>query len=275
LKEAGYIESENVTILYRWAEGQFDLLPTLASELARHGVALIAAGATNAAFAAKAATSTIPVLFVIPEDPVRLGLLANIARPEANITGVNLLTAEVAAKRLALLRQLIPGATHVAALVNPADTSTSKSTLREVETAAQTMGLQVEVALARTRSEIDAVFADFALKRPDVLFLGNDPFFTSRRVQLANLASRHAIPMSTGTREITEVGGLMSYGANIPDAWRQVGIYAGRILKGTKPADLPVMQATKLELVINAQTARTLGVAVPSSLLALADEVIE
>jgi len=275
LKETGYVEGENLTIAYRWAEGQFDRLPALAAELVRRQVAVIAAGATSAAFAAKAATTTIPILFVIPEDPVGLGLVASLARPGGNMTGVNLLAAEVVAKRLELLRALIPGAARVAVLINPADAKTSESTLRDVDTAARAIGLQIQVARARTIGEVDAAFAAFARERPDALILGADAFFTSRRIQLANLASRHAIPMTSATREITDVGGLMSYGANIPDAWRQVGAYTGRILKGAKPADLPVVQATKLELVINAQTARILGLTVPASLLATADEVIE
>jgi putative ABC transport system substrate-binding protein len=275
LKETGYVEGENLVITYRWAEGQFDRLPALATELVRRQVAVIATGATSAAFAAKAATTTIPALFVIPEDPVGLGLVASLARPGGNMTGVNLLSAEVVAKRLELLRELIPGAARVAVLINPADAKTSDSTLRDVDQAARTIGLQIQVARARTSGEIDAAFAAFARERPDALFVSTDPFFTSRRVQLANLASRHAIPMTSGTREITDVGGLISYGANIPDAWRQVGAYAGRILKGAKPGDLPVVQATKLELVINAQAARILGLTVPASLLATADEVIE
>ena len=275
LKETGYVEGDNVTVAYRWAEGQFDRLPALATELVNRQVAVIAAGATAGAFAAKAATATIPILFVIPEDPIGLGLVASLARPEGNITGVNLLTAEVAAKRLELLREMIPAVARVAVLVNPADAKTTETTLREVATAAHSIGLQVQVARARTIGEIDAAFATFARERPDALFLGNDPFFTSWRIQLVNSASRHAIPMTSGTREITEVGGLMSYGASIPDGWRQVGAYAGRILKGSKTIDLPVVQATKLELVINAQTARILGLTVPASLLATADEVID
>ena len=275
LKETGYTEGENLTIAYRWAEGQFDRLPALASELVRRQVSVIAAGATAAAFAAKAATKTIPVLFIIPEDPVGLGLVASLARPGGNVTGVNLLSAEVAAKRLELLRQLVPAARRLAVLINPADAKTSDSTLRDVDEAARTVGMQIQVVRARSIGEIDAVFASFAREMPDALFVGTDPFFTSRRVQLANWTSRHAIPMTSGTREITDVGGLMSYGANIPDAWRQIGVYAELILKGAKPGDLPVVQATKLELVINAQTARILGLAIPPSLLATANEVIE
>jgi putative ABC transport system substrate-binding protein len=275
LKEAGYVEGDNLTIVYRWAEGQFDHLPAMAAELVGRRVSVIATGATSAALAAKAATMTIPVLFIVADDPVALGLVASVARPGRNVTGVNLLSAEVASKRLEFLRELIPGAARVALLINPADANTSESILREVDTAARAIGLSIEVHRARTIGEIDAAFATFARQRPDALFLGTDPFFTGRRVQLANLAARHAIPMASATREITDVGGLMSYGANIPDAWRQVGAYAGRILKGEKPANLPVVQATKLELVVNAQTARILGLTVPPTLLAAADEVIE
>jgi putative tryptophan/tyrosine transport system substrate-binding protein len=275
LKEMGYAEGENLTIAYRWADGQFDRLPTLAGELVRRQVAVIAVGATAAAFAAKAATTTIPILFITPEDPVGLGLVASLAHPGGNMTGVNLLSAEVVEKRLELLRELVPAARRIAVLINPADAKTSEATLRDVDEAARKIGLQVQVARARTVGEIDATFTAFTREPPDALFVGTDPFFTSRRIQLANWASRHAIPMTSGTREITDVGGLMSYGANIPDAWRQIGIYAGRVLKGVKPADLPVVQATKLELVINAQTARILGLALPVSLLATADEVIE
>jgi putative tryptophan/tyrosine transport system substrate-binding protein len=275
LKEMGYAEGENLTIAYRWAEGQFDRLPTLAGELVRRQVAVIAAGATAAAFAAKAATTTIPIVFISPEDPVGLGLVASLAHPGGNMTGVNLLSAEVVEKRLDLLREMVPAARRLAVLINPADAKTSETTLRDVDKAARTIGLQVQVARARTIAEIDAAFTAFAREPPDALFVSTDPFFTSRRIQLANWASRHAIPMTSGTREITDVGGLMSYGANIPDAWRQIGVYAGRILKGAKPADLPVVQSTKLELVINAQTARIVGLALPASLLATADEVIE
>ena len=274
-RRAPFVEGENLTIAYRWAEGRFDQLPALAAELVRRPVAVIVAGATSAAFAAKAATTTIPITFIIPEDPVGLGFVTSLARPGGNMTGVNLLSSEVTAKRLELLRVLLPDACHVVVLVNPADATTTGSTLRDVEAAATALGLQTHTVRARTPAEIDAAFADFAQARPDALFVGADPFFTSRRVQLANLASRHAMPMSAATREITDAGGLVSYGPNIPDEWRQVGVYVGRILKGAKPADLPVVQATKLELVINAQTARTLDLTVPPALLATADEVIE
>jgi len=218
---------------------------------------------------------TIPITFVIGEDPVRLGVVASLSRPGGNATGVNLVSVELAAKRLELLRELLPRSTRVAVLVNPADATTADSTLKDVEPAARAIGLQIQVLDARTGAEIDAAFATIARERPDAIFVASDPFFTSRRVQLANLASRHVIPMICGTREITEVGGLLSYGSNIPDAWRQLGTYAGRFLNGAKPADLPVVQASKFELVINAQTARILGLTVPPALLARADEVIE
>jgi putative tryptophan/tyrosine transport system substrate-binding protein len=218
LKEAGYVEGENLTV-YRWAEGQFEQLPAMAAELVGRRVRVIAAGATGAALAAKAATTTIPILFIVAEDPVGLGLVTSVARPGGNVTGVNLLSAEVASKRLEFLRELIPGAARVALLINPADANTSESIMREVDAAARAIGVNIEVHRARTIGEIDAAFAAFARERPDALFLGTDPFFTGRRVQLANLASRHAIPMASATREITDAGGLMSYGANIPDAW--------------------------------------------------------
>jgi putative tryptophan/tyrosine transport system substrate-binding protein len=275
LKEVGYVESENVMITFRFAENQTDRLPKLAAELVGSRVAVIAAANSTSALAAKAATSIIPVVFISPEDPVRLGLVTSLAKPGANLTGINLLSGELVAKRLELMRELVPGAARVAVLVNPANASTTETTLRDVDTAARTMGLQIQILKAGTGEEIDAAFATLARERPNALFVGNDPFFTSRRVQIAILAAHHAIPSTYGTREITEVGGLMSYGANIPDGWHQAGVYVGRVLKGAKAADLPVVQSTKLELVINAQTARTLGLAVPSSLLAVADEVIE
>ena len=273
LKDAGYVEGENVAIAYRFAENQSDRLPELAADLVRRQVAVIAA-IGNAPLVAKAATTTIPIVFIVGEDPVGLGLVASLARPSGNLTGVNFVSAELVAKRLELLRELVPTATRVAMLVNPAF-FLAKTTVRDAEAAARAIGVQIHVLNASTSRDIDVAFATFVRERPDALFVGNDPFFTSRRVQLANLAARHAVPMTTGTREISEAGGLMSYGANIADAWRQVGIYTGRILAGAKPADLPVVQATKIELVINLQTARILGLTVPPALIARADEVIE
>ena len=276
LKDTGYVEGENVAIEHRWAEGQFDRLPALAAELVRRGVAVIATnGGPAAAFAAKAATTTIPIVFIVGEDPAKLGLVASLARPGGNLTGVNLVVGELTAKRLGFLRELMPGAARVAVLVNPPNTRNAETTLRDVEPAARAMGLQTQVLNASTSREIDAAFATFVRERSEALFVGNDPYLTSRRVQLVHLATRHAIPAAFPGREFPEIGGLMSYGVNITDALRQLGVYAGRILKGAKPTDFPVVQSTKFELVINAQTARTLGIAVPPSLLSVADEVIE
>ena len=277
LKETGFVEGENVAIEYRWAEGQYDRLPTLAAELVRRQLALIVAtGGTVTPLAAKAATATIPILFIVPEDPVKLGLVASLARPDGNMTGINIFNLELTAKRLELLRQLVPGADLVAVLVNPANaTATSETTLRDVEAAARTLGLQIQVRNASTSLEINAAFAGFGRERPDALFVGGDPFFNSRRVQFATLTAHYSIPTAYTSRDYAEAGGLMSYGASFTDSFRQAGAYAGRILKGAKPADLPVVQPSKFELVINAQTARMLGLAVPPTLLALADEVIE
>jgi putative ABC transport system substrate-binding protein len=274
LKDTGYVGGENVTIEYRWAEGQFDRLPALAAELVRRQVAVIVAGNFASALAAKAATTTIPIVFAVAEDPVRLGLVASLARPDSNLTGINFFNVEVTAKRLELLRELVPGAARVAVLVNPANPAT-ETTLKGTELAARAMGLQLQVFNASTSREIDAAFPSLVRERPDALFVGGDAFFTGRRVQLVNTAARHAVPAAYSAREFPEVGVLMSYGGNVPDAYRQVGVYAARILKGAKPGDLPVVQSSKFELVINAQTARTLGLTVPPSLLATADEVIE
>jgi putative ABC transport system substrate-binding protein len=273
LRETGYVEGGNVTIEYRWAEGQYDRLPALAVELVRRGVAVIAAP-QNAALPAKAATTTIPIVFIVGEDPVRIGLVASLARPGGNLTGVNILTGELGAKRLELLRALVPAATRLAVLVNPTNPAI-ETTLRDVVPAARTLGLQTQVLEASTSREISTAFATLVRERPDALFVGGDSLFTSRRVQLATLAARHAIPTTFSNRGFAEVGGLMSYGSAFADGFRQVGIYAGRILKGAKPADLPVVQASKFELVINAETARILGLTVPATLLATADEVIE
>jgi ABC-type uncharacterized transport system substrate-binding protein len=276
LKDAGYVEGENVVIEYRWAEGQIDRLPALAAELVRRRVAVITTGGgPAAALAAKAATTTIPIVFVVGEDPVKLGLVASLARPGGNLTGINLVIGELTAKRLGLLRELVPGAARVAVLVNPANTANAETTLRDVEPAARAMGLQIQILKASTSREIEAAFATFVGERPDALFVGNDTFLLSRRVQLVHLATRHAIPATYTARDFAEVGGLMSYGSNITDAYRQIGVYAGRILKGAKPAELPVVQSTKFELVINLPTARMLGLTVPDKLLAAADEVIE
>ena len=275
LKDTDHVEGENVTVVYRWAENQVDQLPALAAELVRRQVSVIATGNSLSAFAAKAATTTIPIVFSVNEDPVNLGLVASLARPGGNLTGINFFTSELAAKRLELLRDLVPSATRVAVLVNPANPANTETTLRDVTTAARAMGLHIQVVRASTSREINAAFAGFGRERPDALFLAGDGLFTNRRVQLVSLAARHAIPAAFASREIAVAGGLMSYGSNVADAWRQVGVYVGRILKGAKPADLPVTQANKFELVINAETARMLGLTVPPTLLATADEVIE
>jgi len=273
LKDAGFVEGQNAAIEYRWAENQLDRLPELAADLVRRQVAVIVAPAGLApALAAKAATKTIPIVFVIADDPVRLGLVASLARPGGNLTGINFLSGELTAKRLELLRELMPSATRVAVLVNPANAENPE---REVETAARSIGLQIQTLNASTIREINAAFATFVRERPDAVFVGLDPFFNSRRIQLVQLAARYAIPASYPARDFAEAGGLMSYGADIADAWRQAGSYAGRILKGAKAADLPVVQSSKFELVFNVQTATMLGLTVPDKLLVAADEVIE
>jgi putative tryptophan/tyrosine transport system substrate-binding protein len=274
-KDSGYVERENVAIEYRWAENQLDRLPELAAELVRRRVAVIATPTTYPALAAKAATTTIPIVFIAPEDPVRLGLVASLARPSGNLTGINLFSGELAAKRLEFLREMVPGAARIALLVNPANVLTTETTLRDVQSAAGAMGLQIQVLNASTIREINAAFATLVRERPDAVFVGLDVFLNSRRAQLVNLASRHAVPATFANRDFAEIGGLMSYGTNIADAFRHVGVYAGRILKGAKPADLPVVQSNKFELVINAQTATMLGLTVPEKLLVAADEVIE
>jgi ABC-type uncharacterized transport system substrate-binding protein len=275
LKEVGYVEGETVTVVYRWAEGQNDRLLELAAELVQRKVSVIASIAPAATFAAKAATGTIPIVFAVNEDPVRLGLVASLARPGGNATGINFLSAEIGAKRLNLLRELVPRAARVAVLVNPANPTSTESTLKDVATAARAMGIQTQVLNAGTGSEINAAFATFVPEKADALLVAGDGFFSSRRVQLVHLATRHVVPTIYSQREFTDIGGLMSYGPNLADVFRQVGVYVGRILKGAKPADLPVMQSAKFELIINAETARLLGLTVPPTLLATADEVIE
>jgi putative ABC transport system substrate-binding protein len=275
LKETGYVEGENIAIDYRWAE-QMERLPELAAQLVRRQVAVIVtAGGLATALAAKDATTTIPIVFGVSDDPVKHGLVASLARPGGNLTGVNFLSTELTAKRLELLREMLPTASRIAVLVNPANTGNTSTTLREVEAAGRAIGFQTQIVNAGTSREIDTAFAAFARERPDAVFLGQDAFFNGRRLQLANWAARHALPMTSGSRDICEVGGLMSYGSNIVDVYRQEGVYVGRILKGAKPVDLPVQQSTKFELVINAQTARIFGLEIPTTLLARADEVIE
>src|SRR5262245_13473549 len=273
LKESGFIEGENVAVEYGWGENQSDRLPSLAAELVRKPVAVIVtSGGTAPALAAKTATSTIPIVFTVPEDPVRLGLAASLARPGGNATGVNFFSDVLVGKRLELLRELVPGANRVAVLLNPANAGTM---LQDVEAAAHKMGVHIQAINVSTSRDIETTFAELGRERPDALFVTGGPFLQSRRMQLALLATRHAIPASYGSREYPEMGGLMSYGASLMEAHRQAGVYAGRILKGAKPADLPVMQATKFELVINLTAANALGLDVPSALLARADEVIE
>jgi putative ABC transport system substrate-binding protein len=276
LKDIGYVEGENVAIEYRYADNQLDRLPGLAADLVRRQVAVIAAtGGPGSAFAAKEATTTIPIVFVVGDDPVRLGLVGSLARPGRNLTGINFFIVELAAKRLELLRELVPKADRVAVLVDPTNATTAESTLRDVEGAARAVGLQTQVFNVTTSREIDTAFASLMRERIDMLFVPGGAFFADRRVQLVLLATRHAIPAIYPFRGFAEAGGLMSYGASLTDAYRQLGVYAGRILKGAKPAELPVVQSTKFELVINAQAARVLGLTVPPSLLARADEVIE
>src|SRR5262249_27921958 len=254
---------------------QIDRLPALATELVQRRVAVIPTGGPPAAFAAKAATTTIPIVFVVGDDPVRLGLVTSLARPGGNLTGINFFAIELGAKRLELLRELVPSVARLVVLLNPTNAAATEGTLRDVGQAARAMGLQIQFFNVSTIREIDAAFATFESQRPDALFIANDPFLQDRRVQLAQLAARHALPAIHQDRLFTEVGGLISYGASVGDAWRQVGVHTARILKGAKPADLPVEQPTKFELVINASTARMLGLAVPEKLLAIADEVIE
>ena len=276
LNETGYIEGQNVTVEYHWLEGRFDRLPALMADLVRRRVAVIATpGGNLAALTAKAATTTIPIVFGVGEDPVKLGLIASLARPGGNATGINFFVQEVVAKRLGLLHDLVPKAVRIAVLVNPANAPTAESTLRDIPEAARALGLQIQVHKASTSREIEAAFATLERERTDALFVAPDVFFTGRRVQFATLATRHAIPAVYGNRVFVEAGGLMSYGTDFAEMFRQVGVYTGQILKGAKPADLPVIQSTKFVFAINLQTARALGLTVQPDLLSIADEVIE
>jgi putative tryptophan/tyrosine transport system substrate-binding protein len=275
LNQTGYVDGQNVMVEYHWLEGQYNRLPSLMADLVSRRVAVIAALVNAAALAAKATTTTTPIVFLVSEDPVRIGLVDSLARPGGNMTGVNVLFAELVAKRLRLLHDLVPKAVRIAVLVNPANTANAEATLRELPEAARGLGLQIQVINASTSREIDAAFTTVVRERADALFVAPDAFLISRRVQLATLAARHAIPATYPSREVVEIGGLMSYGTDIVDMYRQVGVYTGQIVKGAKPADLPVLQSTKFEFVINLQTARALGLEVPQGLLTVADEVIE
>jgi putative ABC transport system substrate-binding protein len=275
LNETGYVEGQNVTVEYYWLEGHYDRLPALLADLVRRQVAVIATPGSVPSLAAKAATATIPIVFGVGDDPVKLGLVASLSRPGGNATGINFFVNEVTAKRLRLLHDLVPKAVRIAVLVNPTNASIAGSTLREVQKAAPTIGLQIQILNATTIGEIDTAFAAIARERPDALFVAGDAFFLSRRVQFATLTARERIPATYSVREPVEAGGLMSYGTNLADSFRQIGVYTGNILKGAKPADLPVLQSTKFELVINLQTARALGIEVPPGVISIADEVIE
>jgi putative ABC transport system substrate-binding protein len=276
LNETGTIEGQNAAVEYHWLEGKYDRLPSLMADLARRGVAVIATPGSNpAALAAKAATATIPIVFGVGEDPVKLGLVASLARPGGNATGINIFNVEVATKRLGLLHELVPKAVRIAVLVNPANATSAEFTLRYIPEAARAIGLQTQVLNASTRNEIDTAFANLVRERADALFVAADAFFNSRSVQFATLTARDRIPAAYADREIVEAGGLMSYGTDFTDMFRQVGVYVGRILKGEKPSDLPVVQATKFALVINLKTAKALGIEIPISMQLLADEVIE
>jgi putative tryptophan/tyrosine transport system substrate-binding protein len=276
LNEIGYVDSQNVTVEYHWLEGRYDSVPALIADLVRRQVTVIATPATPvAALAAKAATATIPIVFSAAQDPVQLGLVASLARPGGNVTGINYFSSELVAKRLRLLHDMVPKAIRIAVLVNPANALTAEPTLREVQEAAHTIGLQIQIFNAKTVDEIDATFATLANERPDALFVGGDAFFFSRRGQIATLALREKIPAVFASSDAVAAGGLMSYSTDIVDMMRQVGVYTGRVLKGEKPTDMPVVQQTEFVFTINLQTARTLGIEVPPAVLSIADEVIE
>jgi putative ABC transport system substrate-binding protein len=276
LNEAGYVEGQNVMVEYHWLDGQFDRVPALMADLVRRRVAVIATPLGNlVAQAAKSATTTIPIVFSVGEDPVKLGLVASLARPGGNATGINFFAQEITAKRLELLHELVPKAVRIAVLINPANTATAESTLRDIPDAARAIGLQTQILNASTSGEIEAAFASLVRDRVDALYVAGDVFFSSRRVQFATLAASYRIPASYTGRFFVEVGGLMSYATDRTDTLRQAGAYTGRILNGARPADLPVLQSTKFEFVINLQTARALGLEVPPGVLSAADEVIE
>ena len=275
LNETGYVEGQNVTVEYHWLEGKYDRLPALMADLVRRQVAVIATPGTTPTLAAKAATAKIPIVFGVGEDPVQLGLVASLARPGGNATGINFFANEVVAKRLRLLHELVPKVVRVAVFVNPGNASVAATTIRDMQETASTIGLKTQIFNATTIGEINTAFDTFARERPDALFVAADAFFVSRAVQFITLTARDRIPATYPIRDFVASGGLMSYGTDFPDMFHQVGVYTGKILKGAKPADLPVLQSTRFEFVINVQTARALDIKVPSGLLAIADEVIE
>ena len=274
LNEAGYVEGRNVAIDYRFAEGKYDRLPVMAEELVRRQVAVIVPTSSAPALAAKAATANIPIVFTSTDDPIKLGLVASLARPGGNATGVHFFLSDLGAKQLGLLRELVPTAARIGLLFNP-DNANAQTVTREVAPAASAMAVAIDMVQASDRSGIDAAFATLLRNKADALIVAADPFLFSRRLQLATLATRHALPAIYPVREYAEVGGLITYGTSLTEVYRQAGAYVGRILKGAKPADLPVVQSSKFELVINQMTARILGLEVPPTLLARADEVIE
>jgi len=274
LAEAGYVEGSNVAIEYRYAEGQYDRLAAMATDLVQRKVAVIVASPTPAALAAKSATATVPIVFSVPDDPVKLGLVASFSRPGGNATGISFLLSELGAKQMGLLRELVPAATHFGLLVNPANEN-AEAVTRDLKAAASKIGVEVAIVQASDYREIEVAFATLVRNKADALVVGTDPFFYTRRVQLATLAARHVLPTVYNVREYAEAGGLMSYGTSLSEALRLTGVYAGRIIKGEKPVDLPVAQSIKFDFVINLSTARMLGLTVPPSLLARADEVIE
>jgi putative ABC transport system substrate-binding protein len=274
LSEIGFVDGRNVAIEYRWAHGQYDRLPKLAADLVDHPVAVIATFGPPAAQAAKSATSTIPIVFTSGDDPVKMGLVPSINRPGGNITGVHLFLSGLATKRLGLLRDLVPQLSAVAVFLN-SNNQNAETQAEDLQAAGRAVGLRIAIVNLSSEREIDAAFAALTQQRVGALIVGSDPFFSGRRGQIIALAARHAIPTVYEIREFADAGGLFSYGTSLKDAYRQAGVYAGRILKGEKPADLPVMQSTKFELVINLKTAKALGLTLPSGMLSVADDVID